>query len=553
MKIAIYARYSTDSQDVTSIAGQVANCEALAGANGWTVAERYSDAAISGTDDSRPDYQRLLADYEALRFDGIIVDETSRLTRRPGELPRLLELLAFRNQFLVDCKGFDSRQETAGLLASIYGGIDSLELRKIKERTHRGLRERHRGGFSAGGKTYGYDTVPADADDPDSKKCLVIVDEQAAIVVEIFERYAAGESPRAICDDLNRRKVPSPGSTWKRTKRRTRGWTQSAIVGTASQFTGILRREMYVGRRVWNRRRSKKVPGTSKRVFEIRPESEWEITTHPELRIIDDLLWQKVQARLRAARDGAHPNNLRPRGRPSRYLLSGLMRCGECGGHYVVQDTRAYGCSSRINGGKHLCGNSLRVKRQVAETVLLAKVKESLLGDDVIAYVRAQFEVALRTVEAGLDPDKLRRRIADLDDKLARVADAIETVGINATLTERLRTLQAEKQQAEDELVAATAARPQLDIRALVPECVARWRQLVENIEDLAKHPEATTQDIETARNHLHALLGPIVLRPQNGVLWAHPTAKAKGLVEARPLPKIVVAGAGFEPATFGL
>ena len=178
MKVAIYARYSTNQQDQTSITGQVTNCVELAKDNGWRVVEHYSDEAISGTDDSRPAYQQLLADSEAGKFDAIIVDETSRLTRRPGELPRLLEIFAFRNQFLIDCKGFDSRQETASLLASIYGGIDSLELRKIKERTHRGLRERAKAGFSAGGKCYGYETEIVDPDDPQSKKRHVVIEHQ---------------------------------------------------------------------------------------------------------------------------------------------------------------------------------------------------------------------------------------------------------------------------------------------------------------------------------------------------------------------------------------
>ena len=275
MKVAIYARYSTDLQNKTSIDGQISNCEEIAESSGWQILKQYVDEAMSGTDDSRPGYQEMLADSEAGKFDGILVDETSRLTRRPGELPRLLEILSFRSQFLMDCKGFDSRHETAALLASIYGGIDSLELRKIKERTHRGLRERHKAGFSAGGKTYGYTTVPIDADDPQSKKNAAIVPEQAEVVAEIFTRYAAGESPRAIANELNRRGVPSPGSTWKRTKRRAKGWTMTALVGTAKMCTGILRREQYIGEVVWNRRKSKKVPGTSKRVYDLRPESEW--------------------------------------------------------------------------------------------------------------------------------------------------------------------------------------------------------------------------------------------------------------------------------------
>ncbi len=87
MKVAIYARYSTDLQDKTSIAGQITNCEALAAQEGFDVVTRYQDAARSGNDDNRPQYQQLFADAEAGLFDAIIVDETSRLTRRPGELP----------------------------------------------------------------------------------------------------------------------------------------------------------------------------------------------------------------------------------------------------------------------------------------------------------------------------------------------------------------------------------------------------------------------------------------------------------------------------------
>ena len=103
MKVAIYARYSTDLQDKTSIAGQIANCEAVAKQNDWRIVDHYQDAAQSGNDDNRPQYQKMLTDSEAGLFDAIIVDETSRLTRRPGELPRLLEILAFRSQFLLDC------------------------------------------------------------------------------------------------------------------------------------------------------------------------------------------------------------------------------------------------------------------------------------------------------------------------------------------------------------------------------------------------------------------------------------------------------------------
>ena len=535
MRAAVYSRYSTDSQDATSITGQVSNCEDCALTHNLTITERYSDEAISGNDDTRPGYMALLAASEAGKFDGIIVDETSRLTRRPGELPRLLEILAFRNQFLLDCKGFDSRHETAALLASIYGGIDSLELRKIKDRTHRGLRERAKAGFSAGGKTYGYETEAVDPDDTNSKKRLIVIEQEASIVREIFTRYADGESPRRICDDLNARNIPSPGSSWKRKTRRSRGWMGSALSGTAKQYTGILRRELYIGQVIWNRRKMKKVPGTSKRIAEMRPRAEWIIQDHPELRIVDDALWTRVQARLKRCRQKTHQNNKRPRLRPSKYLLSGLMKCGECGANFIMRDTRAYACSSNTNGGRHLCDNEIRVNRDVAESAILENIKTRLLDDDAIAYITDQFKKVLREIESQPDDsDLLRNKLLFIDSKLAKLVDAIESVGVSDTLANRLALLEQEKADAEHAL--KTVPAPVKFLPDVIPALVKRWREQLISIESLADNPHATREDIEAARANLGALLGTVTLKPRNGVLWAHLAPNAKGFTEVKPL-----------------
>jgi DNA invertase Pin-like site-specific DNA recombinase len=535
MRVAIYARYSTDQQDNTSIAGQVANCEALAARNDWTITEHYGDEAISGSDDSRPAYVQLLADSEAALFDAIIVDETSRLTRRPGELPRILDILAFRDQFLVDCKGFDSRHETAALLASVYGGIDSLELNKIKERTHRGLRERAKAGYSAGGKTYGYSTEPIEPDDPQSKKRHVVVESEAIIVHEIFTRFANGESPRKICDDLNARSIPSPGSSWNRTAHRSRGWMGSALSGTAAQYTGILRREIYIGQVIWNRRKSKKVPGTSRRVYDIRPESEWIIREQPELRIINDALWDRVQSRLKSARKSTHEKNKRARGRPSRYLLSGLLKCGCCGANFIMRDTRAYACSSNTNGGRHLCDNGIRVNREIAEKAILNSVKTRLLSDDAIQYVVGQFEKALREMERKPDDSVLlKNKLRTIEAKLSKLTNAIETVGVSDTLAKRLRILEQEKAETEQALERVPAEVK--FVPDVIPALVERWREMALSLESLPDNPHVTQQEIQTARANLAALLGNVTLNPRNGILWAHPAPNAKGLTEVRPL-----------------
>ncbi|MDH5305181.1 MAG: recombinase family protein [Gammaproteobacteria bacterium] len=538
MRAAIYARFSTDLQDPTSIIGQIANCEAMAESNGWEVKKRYIDEAISGSDDTRPGYQKLLADSECGQFECIIVDETSRLTRRAGELPRLMEILAFRDQFIVDCKGFDSRQETASLLASVYGGIDSLELRKVKERTHRGLRERHKAGYSAGGKTYGYTTEPIDPEDTNSKKRYMIVDAEADIVREIFRRYAGGESPRQICDDLNARGIPSPGSTWKRSKRRCRGWLGSALVGMAASCTGILRREKYVGKVVWNRCKWKSVPGTSRRIADIRPASEWIVVQHPELRIVDDDLWNRVQSRLTDVRKKSHKANKRSRGRPSKYLLSGIMKCGACGANFIMRDSRSYMCSSHANSGPNLCRNSIRVKRTIAEQVILEKIKEKLLGHDTKRYIAEQVKRAIRELEKQPDDTaRLSNRLRTIDGKLAKVADAIESVGISGTLAVRLNQLEAERTETEKALKRVPA---QVSYHPKMAKLIMeRVQELAESIESIGSNPCTTLEDMEAARASLHALLGTVTLVPKDGILWAHPAPNAKGLTGVRPLQEL--------------
>ena len=74
MKTAIYARYSTDMQSEASIEDQIRICQKRIDAEGWTLVETYADAAISGTSEDRPEYQRLMADIEAGRFDIIMAE-----------------------------------------------------------------------------------------------------------------------------------------------------------------------------------------------------------------------------------------------------------------------------------------------------------------------------------------------------------------------------------------------------------------------------------------------------------------------------------------------
>ncbi len=76
-----------------------------------------------------------------------------------------------------------------------------------------------------------------------------------------------------------------------------KAWGPSTINGNRQRGTGILNNEMYIGRLIWNRLRYVKDPETGKRISRPNPEDKWIIQEVPELRIIDQMLWEKVKAR----------------------------------------------------------------------------------------------------------------------------------------------------------------------------------------------------------------------------------------------------------------
>jgi len=211
------------------------------------------------------DVRAMLQRLKRGEFVGIVTDETSRVTRNQSELHRLVAELRFRNQFLITCDGIDTRSEASEIVPSVKAAVDAMEGKKIGYRTYRSLRERHKDGHCSGGRIYGYGIVS----DGDYKR-RVPNPEQAAIVLEIFERYAKGESAKTIVRDLNERRIPSPGSAWKGLKRRSVGWVHTTVLGSYSKGSGILRNPTYAGLATWNKRAGKKVPGTGRGIRGLR-------------------------------------------------------------------------------------------------------------------------------------------------------------------------------------------------------------------------------------------------------------------------------------------
>jgi DNA invertase Pin-like site-specific DNA recombinase len=283
MRVALYARYSTDMQRDASIEDQLRVCRAFAERQSWRILDSYSDRAISGASLLRQGVQDLLADAAARRFDVVVAEALDRLSRDQADIATLYKHLTFAGVRIVTI----AEGEISEMHIGLKGTMNALFLKDLGLKTHRGLRGRVESGKSGGGNSYGYEVVRSF--NPDGTPIAGerrIKPAEADTVRRILRDFANGKSPRNIAHALNREKVPGP---------RGAAWGQSTINGNAERGTGILNNELYIGRLVWNRLRYIKDPATGRRVS--RPnQADKVITTEvPELRIVDDELWQAVK------------------------------------------------------------------------------------------------------------------------------------------------------------------------------------------------------------------------------------------------------------------
>ena len=142
-----------------------------------------------------------------------------------------------------------------------------------------------------------------------------------------------------------------------------RPWGDTTIRGHAKKGTGILNNELYRGRLVWGRQRFIKDPATGRRVSRLNSAGSEVVVDVPHLRIIDDELWDAVKCRqAQVARPLTDPHVTTPLNdlhRP-RFLLSGLLTCGVCGGGYTITAKDRYGCARR--GSQGTCSNSRGIR-----------------------------------------------------------------------------------------------------------------------------------------------------------------------------------------------
>ncbi|MGV6875989.1 recombinase family protein [Pseudochelatococcus sp. B33] len=322
MKVALYARYSSDNQRDASIEDQLRICRARAEHEGWQIVDSYMDRAVSGASLIRPGIQELIADGLKRRFDVILTESLDRLSRDQEDIAGFYKRMRFAGIAIITL----SEGEISELHIGLKGTMGALYLKDLADKTRRGLRGRVEDGKSGGGLCFGYDVVKQfNANGEAIRSERKINEAEAAVVRRIFADYLAGQSSRTIAMALNHEGIPGPqGSEWGPT----------TIHGNPKRGVGILNNELYVGKLVWNRLRYLKDPDTGKGVSRLNPESEWVVQDVPELRIVDQDVWDAAKERQKAlAYEPATlpgENTLNDRRRP-KHLFTALVKCGCCG------------------------------------------------------------------------------------------------------------------------------------------------------------------------------------------------------------------------------
>ncbi|WP_299365662.1 recombinase family protein, partial [uncultured Paracoccus sp.] len=411
--MAIYARYSIDLQNPNSVRDQIASCRALARRKGWRVVGEYADEKISGSRSDRADFVRLQSDLPKSLFDLVLAESLDRVSRTIKDTASFFQVASFHGVGLHTV----GEGEIDKMRMAIISTMAEMFLDNLRIKTHRGVKAQVEAGGSGGGRCYGY-ALQRREDGEVVKGQLVIQPAEAEVIRRIFRDYANGISPQKIAASLNSEGVPAP-----RARAGSGHWKQNTINGNRDRGTGILNNDLYIGQRVWNRLEYRKEPATGKRVSRLRPQDEWVRHEAPELRIVDDALWAEVKARqgthataIRTAEgSGRHGLGARVAARRRKYLLSGLLECGQCGGSLIIAGQgkyKRYYCTNAKEKGTAVCRGMPGVSRRGAEALILAELRNALMTDAAVAQFRKDFARHLAEQSKGADTRARSRNAA---------------------------------------------------------------------------------------------------------------------------------------------
>ena len=418
MKAVIYARYSCERQTEQSIEGQLRECNDFAAQQGITIIGNYIDRAVSGKYDNRDQFQKMIRDSAKGRFEAVIVYKTDRFARNRYDSAMYKAKLKKNGVKVLYAKEHIPEGPEGIILESMLEGMAEYYSAELSQKVIRGMHETALKCQSTGGN------IPLGYKVGMEKK--IVVDENTAhIVQQIFNWYAAGEKVKDICDKLN---------------------AMGAKTSYGRQFRGtsvnaILKNEKYIGVYKYGN---------------IRTEGGV-----PEL--IDRETWDKVQKRL-------EENRIAPRRGAGKvdYLLSGKLYCGKCGKGMQGESGSGrngtkyhyYACVGRK---KYKTCDKQPAKKDWIENLVVQETINNILQPDQIDTIAKRCVAIQRSKIGKNDALKLlNKQLEETKKNISNIMAAIEQGIIAKNTKERLLELEAAQERIEAEIAEQKEVLPEL-------------------------------------------------------------------------------------------
>lgn len=264
-------------------------------------------------------------------------------------------------------------------------------------------------------------------------KKLKINESEAEVVRSIFSMYAQNYTYNDMAKELNARGYKTKaGNEW-----------------SASSFNSILSQRKYIGEYVYNRRASKDMRGKAN-AHKNKPEEEILRIPNAVPRIIDDITFNKVQARLELNRKGQGHYKSK-----SSYLLSGLILCGECGFRYQG-NSRAAGRGNQSIYSSYRCGktqnhkggcNNGEIEKNRLETFVFEQMQKYLFNDEAIKIlVDLVNQYNQETIKTKNDDLILyQKQLKELNKQINNLTSAIAKGVADDIFIDKINTLNTSK------------------------------------------------------------------------------------------------------------
>lgn len=344
-----------------------------------TVFDIYSDDDISGTDFIRPEFSRMMNDLRDGKIDCIIVKDLSRLGRNYLESGEYIEMVFpfFRCRFISVTDRFDTKYQQADISVQLKNMANEMYAKDISRKICSTMRTiQDQGKFAGSRAPYGYRLDPAD------KHHLIIDEETAPIVKQLFELLAEGNTVHFVATTMNANGIPSPGRLLYE-----RGIASTDHFKNSKWYMQTVRRilqdEIYLGWMVSGKFRST-YHSTGKKGSQTVPREEWIVTKGTHEPIVTEELFNKVQeyfVRMKEEHGQTAVYNSKSK---KASIFKGHLRCGECGQAMFLRNKHSHGkvtawyyCALHENYNSSYCVKKA-VKKQDVEDIALKLIRTQI-------------------------------------------------------------------------------------------------------------------------------------------------------------------------------